>query len=72
MINSGIFVRFDAVFEGFLPARRLSGDYYELNALATAVIGRRGGGPYRLGDPISVRVEAIRRAEGKTELSLAR
>jgi ribonuclease R len=72
VIGSGLFVRFDAVCEGFLPARRLGGDFYELNALATAVIGRRGGGPYRLGDPISVRVEEIRRAEGKIELNLAR
>src|SRR5829696_8443829 len=30
-IGSGIFVRFDAVFEGYVPARRLPGDYFELN-----------------------------------------
>ena len=31
-IGSGIFVLFDDVFEAFLPARRLPGDYFELNA----------------------------------------
>ena len=70
-IGSGIFVRFDGVFEAYLPARRLPGDYFELNALGTALAGRRGGGAYRLGDPIEVRVEKIERAEGKVEVSPA-
>jgi ribonuclease R len=71
VIGSGLFVRFGEVYEGFLPARRLPGDYFELNELATALRGRRGGRSYRLGDPIAVRVGEIRRAEGKVELSLA-
>jgi len=71
VIDSGLFVRFGDVFEGYLPARRLTGDYFELNTLGTALSGRRGGGTFRLGDPIDVRVEEIRRAEGKVELSLA-
>jgi ribonuclease R len=70
-IGSGIFVRFDGVFEGYLPARRLPGDYFELDPLGTALVGRRTRGAYRLGDAISVRVESIRREEGKVELSLA-
>ena len=69
LIGSGLFVRFGEVFEGFLPARRLPGDYFELTPLGTALVGRRGGGSFRLGDPIAVRVEDIRRAEGKVELS---
>jgi ribonuclease R len=71
VIGSGLFVRFGEVFEGYLPARRLRGDYFELDPLATALVGRRGGGRFRLGDPIEVRVEEIRRAEGKVELSLS-
>jgi ribonuclease R len=71
VIPSGIFVRFDDVFEGYVPARRLPGDYFELNELATALAGRRGGRTYRLGDPIEVRVQDIRRNEGKVELALA-
>jgi ribonuclease R len=70
LIGPGLFVRFGEVFEGFLPSRRLGGDYFEPNDLGTALAGRRGRGTYRLGDPIEVRVERIERAEGKVELSL--
>jgi ribonuclease R len=69
LIPSGLFVRFGEVFEGFLPARRLHGDYYELNELGTALVGRRSGRRYRLGDELDVKVEDIRRAEGKIEVS---
>jgi ribonuclease R len=67
-IGSGIFIRFGGVFEGYLPARHIPGEYFELNALATALEGRKTGRRYRLGDPISVRVEKIDRVEGKVEL----
>jgi ribonuclease R len=70
-IGSGLFVRFDGVFEGYLPARRLAGDYYELDPLGTALVGRRTGRRYRLGDPITVRVERIERVQGKVELAPA-
>jgi ribonuclease R len=71
MIGSGLFVRFGDVFEGYLPARRLPGDYYEIDAIETRLVGRRGGRTFRLGDPIEVRVQEIRKNEGKVELSLA-
>ena len=67
-IGSGIFVRFGAVFEGYVPARRLPGDYFELNPLATALVGRRGGFAYRLGDGIRVRVERIEKPSGRVSL----
>ena len=63
-------MRFGEVFEGFLPARRLPGEFFELNATGTALVGRRSGRAYRLGDPIEVRVESIARNEGKVELAL--
>jgi ribonuclease R len=69
-IGSGVFVRFGEVFEGYVPARRLPGDYFELDPLGTALVGRRTGRSYRLGDPLGVRVEEIRRWEGKVELAL--
>jgi len=69
LIGAGLFVRFGEAFEGFLPSRRLGGDYFEPNDLGTALAGRRGGGTYRLGDTIDVRVEKIERTEGKVELS---
>jgi ribonuclease R len=71
VIGSGLFARFDEVFEGYLPARRLAGDYFELDPLGTALVGRRSRRSYRLGDPIAVRVEGIRRHEGKVELAPA-
>jgi ribonuclease R len=71
-IGSGIFVRFDGVFEGYLPARRLPGDYFELNPLGTALVGRRSGQAYRLGDSIRVSVAELKRWEGKVELAPAK
>jgi ribonuclease R len=71
VIGSGLFVRFGGVFEGFLPARRLAGDYYEPNELGTALVGRRTSRTHRLGDPIEVRVADIRRSEGKVEVAAA-
>jgi ribonuclease R len=70
VIGSGLFARFGDVFEGFLPARHLPGDYFELNTLGTALVGRRKGGAYRLGDAVSVRVDRIERTEGKVSLTL--
>jgi ribonuclease R len=69
-IGSGVFVRFDAVFEGYVPARRLPGDYFELNPLATALVGRRNGFSYRLGDPLRVRVERIEKPSGRVSLEI--
>ncbi|HSE80895.1 MAG TPA: RNB domain-containing ribonuclease [Gaiellaceae bacterium] len=69
-IGSGVFVRFDGVFEGYLPARRLPGDYFELSPFGTALVGRRGGSSYRLGDGIEVTVADLKRWEGKVELAL--
>ena len=68
LIGSGVFVRFGEVFEGFVPARRLADDYYELNMLGTALVGRRTKRTFRLGDPIGVVVAKVDRAEGKVEL----
>ena len=54
-----------------LPARRLHGEFYELNPTGTALVGRRSGRRYRLGDGIAVRVEQIAKGEGKVDLALA-
>jgi ribonuclease R len=53
-----------------LPVRRLGGDYFEINELGTALVGRPSGKPYRLGDRLEVLVEDIRRSEGKVELAM--
>jgi ribonuclease R len=69
VIGSGLFARFGEVFEGYLPVRKLRG-YFELNELATALVARRGGRRFRLGDPIEVKVTDIDRPAGKIEIAL--
>ena len=59
------------MFEGFLPVRRLEGDWFEVNELATALHGRSTRRTFRLGDGIAVRVADVRRYEGKVGLTLA-
>ncbi|HEX4520730.1 MAG TPA: RNB domain-containing ribonuclease [Gaiellaceae bacterium] len=71
MIGSGLFIRFGEVFEGMLPARKLPGEFFELSDTGTALVGRRSGKRYRLGDLIDVRVESIARHEGKVDLAPA-
>jgi ribonuclease R len=70
-IGSGLFVRFDEVFEGYLPARRLPGDHFELDPLGVALVGRRSGRAYRLGDPIAVRVDRIEKTSGRVSVEPA-
>ncbi|HKF13697.1 MAG TPA: RNB domain-containing ribonuclease [Gaiellaceae bacterium] len=70
VIGSGLFARFGEVFEGYLPVRKLPG-YFELNELGTALVARRGGRRYRLGDLIEVKVSDVDRPAGKIELTLA-
>ena len=45
LVGGGAFVRFGGeladAYEGFLPARLLHGDYYDLNETETALVGRR-------------------------------
>jgi ribonuclease R len=71
VIGSGLFARFGEVFEGFLPARRLRGEFFEINQLGTSLSGRTTGRTYRLGDAIQVRVQSIAKNEGKVELAPA-
>lgn len=71
VINTGLFLRFGDVFEGYLPARSLPGDYFELDAHAVSLVGRRNGKRFRLGDTVRVRVETLDRADGRIKLALA-
>jgi ribonuclease R len=75
VIRSGAFIAFGGelgdVYEGFLAARRMPGDYYELNATETALVGRRDSGRVlRLGDPISVTVTGVEAPRGRVDLDL--
>jgi ribonuclease R len=75
VIPAGAFVRFGGelgdVYEGFVPARRLRGERFELNDLQTALVGTKTGRAVRFGDPIAVRVERIEAARGRVDLEPA-
>jgi ribonuclease R len=72
VIRSGAFVAFGGelgdVYEGFLPARTMGAERYELNETETALRGRESGASLRLGDPISVRVSDVAPARGRVDL----
>ncbi len=56
-------------YEGFLPARLLHGERFDLDETETALVGRRSGRRLRIGDPINVRVEGVEAARGRVDLA---
>jgi ribonuclease R len=72
LVGAGAFVRFGGelgeVYEGFLAARRLPGERFDLNEIETALIGGRSGRAVRLGDPVTVRVEGVEAPRGRVDL----
>jgi ribonuclease R len=76
LVRSGAFVAFGGedepgAYEGFLPVRRMRGDWWELNPQGTILEGTRAGGAVRLGDPVTVRVERVDTARGRVDLEPA-
>jgi len=70
LIGAGAFVAFGAEggFEGFLPVRRLRGDWWELNEEGTVLRGARGGETVRLGDGVEVEVGRVDAPRGRVDL----
>ena len=72
LVGGGAFVRFTGeladVYEGFLPARLLRDDHYDLDETETSLVGRRHGARIRMGDPVSVTVRKVEAARGRTDL----
>ena len=69
LVGGGAFVRFgDEGFEGFLPARRLGREWWNLNEEGTALVGELSGQAIRLGDPASVSVSRIEAPRGRVDL----
>jgi ribonuclease R len=72
VVRSGAFVAFGGelgdVYEGFLPARRIGLERFELNETETALVGGESGATLRLGDPISVQVSGVEAARGRVDL----
>jgi ribonuclease R len=75
LVGGGAFVAFSGeladVYEGFLPARLLRRDRYDLNETETSLIGRHNGAVIRLGDPVSVTVSGIEAPRGRVDLEPA-
>ena len=72
LISSGAFIRFgDEGFEGFLPLRRMRGDWWELNEHETMLVGSDSGRVIRLGDPIRVEVGRVDTLRGRVDLDVA-
>ncbi len=72
VIPSGLFIRFEQIYEGYLPARSLWGDYFAISEKGGSLVGRRRGRTWRLGDVINVRVVRIDKLRGKVELEPVR
>jgi ribonuclease R len=71
-VRAGAFVAFGGelgdVYEGFVPARTMGEERFELNETETALVGRESGSTVRLGDPISVRVTGVEAPRGRVDL----
>jgi ribonuclease R len=69
LVGGGAFVRFgDVGYEGFLPARQLRGEWWDLNEQGTALVGARSGRTLRLGDPVPVEVNRVDPPRGRVDL----
>jgi ribonuclease R len=72
LVGAGAFVAFGEGFEGFLPARRLRGDWWELNEQGTILMGEETGTTIRIGDAVRVVVRKVEAPRGRVELDIAR
>jgi ribonuclease R len=69
VVGGGVFVRFaDELFEGFLPAKTLGREWWDLNGEATALIGQRSGRTLALGDEVKVSVDRVDAPRGRVDL----
>jgi ribonuclease R len=72
LIGAGAFIEFgEEGFEGFLPVRRMRGDWWELNEEGTMLLGERNGGVVRLGDEVRIKVDRVDAPRGRVDLTPA-
>ncbi|MGK2954930.1 MAG: RNB domain-containing ribonuclease [Solirubrobacterales bacterium] len=75
VIRAGAFVNFGGklgdVYEGFIPVRKIRGEYFDLNQEETALVGSKTGRAVRFGDQLAVTVERIDTARGRVDLEPA-
>ena len=75
VIRAGCFVRFGGrlgdVYEGFVPARRIRGERFELNEEETSLVGSKTCRKVSFGDAIPVTVDKVDSPRGRVDLSPA-
>ncbi|MGK2931240.1 MAG: RNB domain-containing ribonuclease, partial [Solirubrobacterales bacterium] len=75
VIRAGAFVNFGGklgdVYEGFVPVRKIRGEYFDLNEEETALVGSKTGRAVRFGDQVDITVERIDRPRGRVDLEPA-
>lgn len=75
VIRAGAFVNFGGklgdVYEGFIPVRKIRGEYFDLNDEETALIGSKTGRAVRFGDQMTVTVERVDTPRGRVDLEPA-
>jgi ribonuclease R len=71
LVGAGAFMSFGDGFEGFLPARKLRSDWWELNEVGTILTGEDTGTAIRIGDTLPIVVRKVETARGRVELDVA-
>ena len=69
--QSGLFITFDEVFDGFLPFRKMPDDHYVPDEFSAEAVGEETGRRFRLGDAVRVRVHDIEPLRGRVTLEIA-
>lgn len=71
VVNFGLFVALDAPYvEGLIPVRKLSDDYYELDAYGASLTGISTGVRYMLGERLQVRLSEVNVSRRQVDLEL--
>ncbi|HOA77272.1 MAG TPA: ribonuclease R [Thermosynergistes sp.] len=72
VVSTGFFVELENSAEGFVHVSSLDDDYYIYDERQMALVGRRRGRIYRLGDPLRVLVAKVDRSMGRLDLEISR
>lgn len=67
----GLYVQLENTIEGLVHVDSIYDDYYDYNAEHYALMGRRKGKIYKLGDPVSIFVKDVNTGRGEIDFILA-
>ncbi len=69
--NSGLFVTFDGIYDGFLPFRLMPDDHYVPDEIGVQAVGEETGRRIRLGDAVRVCLHDVEPLRGRVTLAPA-